>query len=58
MLVNASGIDVYGDRPEGELTEDVAAGTSFLAGVVVAWEAAAEAAEALGVRVVTRPERR
>jgi uncharacterized protein (TIGR01777 family) len=52
VLVNASGIDVYGDRPEGELTEASPSGTSFLAGVVVAWEAAARAAEALGVRVV------
>ncbi len=53
VLVNASGIDVYGDRPDGELTEDSPPGTSFLAGVVVAWEAAARAAEPLGVRVVT-----
>ena len=52
VLVNASGIDVYGDRPEGELTEASPPGTSFLAGVVVAWEAAARAAEALRVRVV------
>ncbi|HZC32618.1 MAG TPA: TIGR01777 family oxidoreductase [Candidatus Bathyarchaeia archaeon] len=53
VLVNASGIDVYGDRPSGEMTEDSAPGDSFLAGVVVAWERAARAAEALGVRVVT-----
>ena len=52
VLVNASGIDVYGDRPDGELTEASPPGTSFLAGVVVAWEAAARAAEALRVRVV------
>jgi uncharacterized protein (TIGR01777 family) len=53
VLVNAAGIDIYGDRPEGELTEDSAPGDSFLAGVVVAWEAAARAVESLGVRVVT-----
>ena len=53
VLVNASGIDVYGDRPDGEMTEGSPPGDSFLAGVVVAWEEAAMAAEALGVRVVT-----
>jgi uncharacterized protein (TIGR01777 family) len=51
VLVNASGIDIYGDRPDGELTEDSEPGHSFLAGVVLAWEAAARAAEPLGVRV-------
>jgi uncharacterized protein (TIGR01777 family) len=52
VLVNASGIDIYGDRTDGELTEDSSPGDSFLAEVVVAWEAAARAAESLGVRVV------
>lgn len=52
VLVNASGIDIYGDRPDDELTEQSAPGDSFLAGVVVAWEQAARAAEAHGVRVV------
>ena len=52
VLVNASGIDIYGDRPDGEVTEESPPGESFLAGVVVAWEEAARAAEALGVRVV------
>jgi uncharacterized protein (TIGR01777 family) len=51
VLVNASGIDIYGDRPDGEMTEDSAPGESFLAGVVIAWERAAKAAETLGVRV-------
>jgi uncharacterized protein len=53
VLVNASGIDVFGNRPDGQLTEDSEPGDSFLASVVVAWEAAARAAEPLGVRVVT-----
>jgi uncharacterized protein (TIGR01777 family) len=53
VLVNASGIDIYGDRPSGEMTEDSTPGDSFLAGVVVAWEHAAGEAEPLGVRVVT-----
>lgn len=52
VLVNASGIDIFGDQPDGELTEDSPPGDSFLAGVVVAWERAARAAEPLGVRVV------
>jgi uncharacterized protein (TIGR01777 family) len=53
VLVNASGIDVFGDRPEGEMTEDSPPGDTFLADVVLAWEAAARAAEPLGVRVAT-----
>ena len=53
VLVNASGIDVYGDRPDDELTEDSPPGDSFLAHVVVAWEDAATPAETLGIRVVT-----
>jgi len=52
VLVNASGIDIYGNRPQGKMTEDSPPGDSFLAGVVVAWEDAARAAERLGVRVV------
>ena len=52
VLVNAAGIDIFGDRPDDEQTEDSPPGDSFLAGVVVAWEQAARAAEALGVRVV------
>lgn len=52
VLVNASGIDVYGDRPSGRVTEDSMPGASFLAEVVTAWERAARDAEALGVRVV------
>jgi uncharacterized protein (TIGR01777 family) len=53
VLVNASGIDVYGDRPSTEMTEEAVPGETFLARVVVAWELAARAAEELGVRVVT-----
>ncbi|MEX1170781.1 MAG: TIGR01777 family oxidoreductase, partial [Chloroflexota bacterium] len=53
VLVNASGIDIYGDRSGGEMTEDSPPGDSFLAGVVVEWERAASVAAELGVRVVT-----
>jgi len=52
VLVNASGIDVYGNRPDGEMTEESPPGDSFLATVVVAWEEAARAAAMHGVRVV------
>jgi uncharacterized protein (TIGR01777 family) len=51
-LINASGIDFYGDRGDEPITEDSAAGHSFLAGVCQQWEAAAKQAEPLGVRVV------
>ena len=51
VLVNAAGIDIYGNRPDGEMTEESTPGDSFLAGVVVAWEKSARAAETLGVRV-------
>jgi uncharacterized protein (TIGR01777 family) len=53
VLVNASGIDIYGDRPVGEMTEDSPPGASFLAEVVVEWERTAMAASELGIRVVT-----
>ena len=52
VLVNASGIDVYGDRRDVELAEDGPTATTFLARVSIAWEAAARAAERLGLRVV------
>ena len=52
VLVCASGIGVYGDRGDDMVTEDDAAGDSFLADVVRAWEAAADPARAAGIRVV------
>jgi uncharacterized protein (TIGR01777 family) len=51
-LVNASGIDAYGDRRDIELAEDGPTADTFLARVALAWEAAARGAERLGVRVV------
>lgn len=51
-LVNASGIDFYGDRGEDPVSENSPAGDSFLARVCERWEAAAEGATPLGVRVV------
>lgn len=52
VLVNASGIDYYGDRGDEVVTEESPAGDSFLAGVCRQWETAALKAEPLGVRVV------
>jgi uncharacterized protein len=52
-LVNASGVNIYGDdRGDEELTEDSSDGQGLLADVVRAWEAAAEPASEAGARVV------
>jgi len=52
-LVCASAVGYYGDRGEEELDEDAPPGEGFLADVCIAWEKAAEPAEALGVRRVS-----
>lgn len=52
VLVSASAVGFYGDRGEEELTEGSPAGTGFLSEVCREWEAATEAAEGKGVRVV------
>jgi uncharacterized protein (TIGR01777 family) len=51
VLVSASGIDYYGDRGEEAITEDSHSGSSFLARLSQQWEAEAQKAEPLGVRV-------
>jgi uncharacterized protein (TIGR01777 family) len=51
VLVTASGINYYGDGGDAPLTESAPAAKTFLADVVVAWEAAAEPARRAGVRV-------
>lgn len=48
----ASAIGIYGDRGEEILDEQSSPGGGFLAELCQAWEAAATAAEPLGVRVV------
>ena len=52
VLVSASGIDYYGDRGDEAITEESQAGDSFLARLSQQWEAAAQKARPLGVRVV------
>jgi uncharacterized protein (TIGR01777 family) len=51
-LVSSSATGYYGAHAEEPLDEDAPPGTDFLARVCVEWEAAAAAAEKLGVRVV------
>ena len=51
-LVSSSAVGYYGPRGDERVGEDAPPGDDFLAGVCVAWEREAAAAEALGVRVV------
>src|SRR5437763_12223216 len=52
VLVNAAGIDYYGNRPDDKVVgEDEPVGDSFLARMGQLWEAAAQKAELFGVRV-------
>jgi len=52
VLLCASAIGYYGDRGDEVLKEDSPPGKDFLAGVCQAWEAAADPAARIGVRVV------
>jgi uncharacterized protein (TIGR01777 family) len=51
-LISGSAIGYYGAHGEEPLDEDTPAGSGFLAETCVAWEAEAEKASALGMRVV------
>ena len=51
-LVSASAIGYYGDRGEELLNEDSLPGTDFLSSIAMEWEAEAEKADVLGIRVV------
>jgi uncharacterized protein (TIGR01777 family) len=51
VLVSASAIGIYGDRGDEILTESSAPGTGFLVDVCRGWEAEADRAERLGLRV-------
>jgi uncharacterized protein (TIGR01777 family) len=50
-LVSASASGIYGDRGDEELDEDALPGDDFLAEVCIGWEAGADRASELGVRV-------
>jgi len=52
VLISASAIGYYGDRGEETLTEASPPGSDFLADTCSAWEAEAERAKTLGLRVV------
>jgi uncharacterized protein len=52
VLVSASAVGYYGPRGDDPLDEDAPPGNGFLADVCRAWERAAAAAGALGMRVV------
>ncbi|MGW1769062.1 TIGR01777 family oxidoreductase [Streptomyces sp. NPDC002073] len=52
VLVSASGVGYYGDTGDRPVDEDAPAGSGFLPGVCVDWEAATAPAAAAGVRTV------
>lgn len=52
LLISASAIGYYGPRGDEILTEESPPGAGFLASLCSGWEAAARAAEPLGIRVV------
>ena len=52
VFVSSSAIGYYGDRGDELLTEASGAGDDFLAGICVAWEAAAQPAIDAGIRTV------
>jgi uncharacterized protein (TIGR01777 family) len=52
VLINASGVNYYGDRGDEAVYEDSPRGEGFLAELCEAWEAACEPASAAGIRVV------
>jgi uncharacterized protein (TIGR01777 family) len=52
VFVSASAIGIYGDRGDELLTEESKPGSDFLSKIAMEWEAEAEKAEALGIRVV------
>ena len=51
-LISASAVGYYGERGDAELQESDPPGEGFLPEVCVAWERAAQGAEALGLRVL------
>lgn len=52
VLVSGSAVGAYGDRGDEVLDEESRGGRGFLAGIVEAWEKAADPARDAGIRVV------
>jgi uncharacterized protein (TIGR01777 family) len=52
VFVNGSAVGIYGDVPEGTVTEGSPRGSGFLADLCSQWEEAALAAKDIGLRVV------
>ena len=52
LLISASAIGIYGNRGEAWVDEDSVLGQGYLAEVCQGWEAATEAAQQAGIRVV------
>lgn len=52
VLINASAVGYYGNRDEGDVTEDSSPGTDFLGQLCFEWESAALQARDIGIRVV------
>ncbi len=50
VVIQSSGIGVYGPRQDEELSEEASVGSDFLATLAVQWEASTAEVEALGVR--------
>ena len=53
VLITTSGVAIYGDRGDEQLTESSARGEGILADIAVPWEAATESASEFGVRTST-----
>ncbi len=52
VWINASAVGFYGDRGDDLVNEESSLGKGFLAGVCEKWEAATDAAQKAGIRVV------
>ena len=53
VLITASGVAIYGNRGDEQLTESSERGDGILADIAVPWEAATDSASEFGVRAVT-----
>ena len=53
VFITASGVAIYGDRSDEQLTEQSERGEGILADIAIPWEAATASAEEFGVRTAT-----